>query len=147
MLVAIMSVTEALCRSAELGDSRRIIELLDDDVNPNFFSSRRFNRTALHLAAANGHEDIVLLLLKVKCQHCVMQFCNALFPIRPSRRLGLLWMPLIVTAVRLSWPQRKITNATFPRVGRALRSTGSVPCSLQDGFLSDLFGIMPSGSA
>ncbi|CEM15828.1 unnamed protein product [Vitrella brassicaformis CCMP3155] len=59
-----MSVTEVLCRSAELGDSQRITELLDDDVNPNFFSSRRLNRAALHLAAANGHADIVLMLLQ-----------------------------------------------------------------------------------
>ena len=63
-----MSFEEFLAYSARLGEIKDVEEMLavrDPPVDVNFKDESASSNTALHMASANGHTEIVKLLLKV----------------------------------------------------------------------------------
>ena len=53
-----------LYKAASLGDIKNVIFELANGGKPNFFNSNEEQKTSLHIAAENGHSDVVKLLLE-----------------------------------------------------------------------------------
>ena len=53
-----------LYKAASLGDIKNVLHELANGGKPNFFNCSQDQKTSLHIAAENGHSDVVKVLLE-----------------------------------------------------------------------------------
>ena len=110
--------------AAERGDYEQVTLALDQGADINW-RNPNYDRTALHVAARQGHESVVRLLLDRGAD-------TSIVAVR-QRSVKLLASTLTHTPKRKAWPRAPGTAAQVaksPEIARLIESRGSMLCAL-----------------